>query len=273
MYKGLPVFGRVSKPHFRREAKEYADKEACFIFVNEGQFSVRAQDEVLEVNPQTGLLAKCLNYFYELSRAQQQVGNGVDVIGVLLHPPIMEELFETDLSLSSHRVNYNLKQVQIDALLEAFRQSIAILIDNPELADEAMLRNKLKEFVLLLAKSSNAPSSIDFLAAMFRPNHVEFRTVVQSNLYSSLSIDQLAQLCHMSTSSFKRKFKEVYGESPKRYITRKKVEKAVALLNAEDARISDTAYDVGFETISTFNRSFRSVMGVSPSEYRLTRIA
>jgi len=273
MYKGLPVFGRVSKPHFRREAKEYADKEACFIFVNEGQFSVRAQDQVLEMAPSTGLLAKCLNYFYELSHAQQKVGNGVDVIGVLLHPPIMEEIFEADLSLSTHQVNYNLKQVQIDALLDGFRQSIAILIDNPDLADEAMLRNKLKEFVLLLTKSSSSPSSIDFLAAIFKPNHVEFKTVVQSNLYSSLSVDELAQLCHMSTSSFKRKFNEVYGESPKKYITQKKVERALALLKVDGTRISDTAYDVGFETVSTFNRSFKSVTGKSPSEYRLTQTA
>lgn len=273
MYKGLPVFGRVSKPHFRREAKEYADKEACFIFVNEGQFSVRAQDQVLEVDAKTGLLAKCLNYFYELSQAQQKVGDGVDVIGVLLHPSIMEETFDADLSLSTHQVNYNLKQVQIDALLDGFRQSISILIDNPDLADEAMIRNKLKEFVLLLTKSSNAPSSVDFLSAMFKPNYIEFKTVVQSNLFSSLSVDELAKLNNMSTSSFKRKFKEVFKESPKKYIARKKIEKASGLLKIEGARISDVAYDVGFETVSTFNRSFKSIIGTSPSEYRLTQSA
>jgi len=273
MYKGLPVFGRVSKPHFRREAKEYASQEACFIFVNEGEFSVRAQDEVLELDSNTGLLAKCLNYFYEISKKQQQVGDGLDVIGVLLHPEIMEGIFEADLSQSSYQVNFNLKQVQIDALFDAFRQSIAILIDNPDLADEAMLKNKLKEFVLLLTKSSNAPTSLDFLAAIFKPNHVEFKTVVQSNLYSSLSVDELAKLCHMSTSSFKRKFKNVYNESPKKYIAQKKVEKASALLKVKENRVSDVAYDVGFETVSTFNRSFKSVTGKSPSAYRLTQTA
>ncbi|MCF8277627.1 MAG: helix-turn-helix transcriptional regulator [Flavobacteriales bacterium] len=273
MYKGLPVFGRVTKPNFNREAKEYATEEACFIFVNEGRLSIRAQDQLLEIDQQQGLLAKCINFFYEVSRKQRQLGDGVDVIGVLLHPSIMEELFEADFSLPAFRVNFNLKQVQIDALLDAFRQSIAILIDNPELADEAMLRNKLKEFVLLLAKRSNAPSSIDFLAAMFKPNHVEFKTVVQSNLYSSLSVDELAKLCHMSTSSFKRKFKEVYGESPKTYIALKKIEKASNLLQIKSNRVSDVAYDVGFETVSTFNRSFKSVVGKSPTEYRLAQTA
>jgi AraC-like DNA-binding protein len=273
MYKGLPVFGRVSKPHFKRELKEYVTEEACFIFVNEGELSVRAQDRVLELDSNTGLLAKCLNYFYEVSREQRKVGDGVDVIGVLLHPQIMKELFESDLSQSTYRVNFNLKQVQIDALFDAFKQSIAILIDNPELADEAMLRNKIKEFVLLLSKSANAPSSLDFMAAMFKPEHVEFKTVVQSNLYSSLSVEELARLCHMSTSSFKRKFKEVYHESPKKYIAQKKIERAEQLLKVHDNRVSDVAYDVGFETVSTFNRSFKSVTGKSPSEYRLAQTA
>jgi AraC family transcriptional regulator, exoenzyme S synthesis regulatory protein ExsA len=234
---------------------------------------VNCRNEVLELDKNTGILAKCLNYFYEVSREQRQLGDGIDVIGVLLHPSIMEDLFEADLSLPAYRVNFNLKQVQIDALLDALRQSIAILIDNPELADEAMLRNKLKEFVLLLAKSSNAPSSIDFLAAMFKPNHVEFKTVVQCNLYSSLSVDELARLCRMSTSSFKRKFKEVYGESPKTYISQKKIEKASKLLQIKSTRVSDVAYDVGFETVSTFNRSFKSVIGKSPTEYRLAQTA
>jgi AraC-like DNA-binding protein len=273
MYKGLPVFGRITKPHFKREAKEHVTDEACFIFVNEGEFSVRAQGQVLTLDHKTGLLAKCLNYFYEVSRTQRQTGGGLDVIGVLLYPSIMEEIFDADLSSSSHRVNFNLKQVQIDALFEAFKQSIAILIDNPELADEAIIRNKLKEFVLLLTKSSNAPSSLDFMAAMFKPNHVEFKTVVQANLYSNLSVDELAHLCAMSTSSFKRKFKEVYKESPKKYIARKKIEKASGLLKIEGTRISDVAYDVGFETVSTFNRSFKSVTGTSPSEYRLAQSA
>ncbi|MBI1288873.1 MAG: helix-turn-helix domain-containing protein [Flavobacteriales bacterium] len=273
MYKGLPVFGRVSKPHFKRELKEYVTEEACFIFVNEGELSVRAQDRVLDLDSNTGLLAKCLNYFYEVSREQRKVGDGVDVIGVLLHPQIMKEIFDSDLSQSTYRVNFNLKQVQIDALFEAFKQSIAILIDHPELADEAMIRNKLKEFVLLLTKSSNAPTTLDFLAAMFKPEHVEFKTVVRSNLYSSLSVEELAKLCHMSTSSFKRKFKEVYHESPKKYIAQKKIERAEQLLKVHDNRVSDVAYDVGFETVSTFNRSFKSVTGKSPSEYRLAQTA
>jgi AraC-like DNA-binding protein len=104
---------------------------------------------------------------------------------------------------------------------------------------------------------------------MFKPMDIEFKSTIQSNMYSNLSIDELARLCHLSTSSFKRKFKDTFSTSPKKYISQKKVEKAANLLKTDDSRISDIAFDVGFDSVATFNRNFTSIYGKSPSEYRL----
>ena len=73
---------------------------------------VNCRNEVLELDKNTGILAKCLNYFYEVSREQRMVGDGVDVIGVLLHPDIMGEIFEGDLSQSNYQVNYHFRALQ-----------------------------------------------------------------------------------------------------------------------------------------------------------------
>jgi AraC-like DNA-binding protein len=121
-----------------------------------------------------------------------------------------------------------------------------------------------------MTKSQNVPSQLDFLAGLFSPINIEFKATIQQNLYANLSIDELARLCHLSTSSFKRKFNEVYAQSPKKYISRMKIERAAKLLKSKDLRISDVAYDVGFESVATFNRNFHSVYGKSPSEYRLS---
>lgn len=119
---------------------------------------------------------------------------------------MIQELFEFDLSVSNYSLGYNIKQVEVDRLLENFKESINILIDNPDLADESIIRNKIKEFVLLIAKSQDAPSQLDFLSALFKPLDIEFKSTIQHNLYSNLSIDELTKLCHLSVSSFKRKF-------------------------------------------------------------------
>jgi AraC-like DNA-binding protein len=268
-YKDRIVFGKQFMPHFDRIPKEYFEDEACFVFVNQGELSVRSQNDIMNLDHNSAILAKCLNYFFETNDKQKQSSEGVEVIAVIIYPALVEELFEFDLSKSDFSFDYNIKKIEVDRLLANYRESISILLDNPELADESIIKTKLKEFVLLMAKSQDAPSQLDFLSAMFKPMDIEFKSTIQSNMYSNLSIDELARLCHLSTSSFKRKFNETFSTSPKKYISQKKVEKAAALLKTDDSRISDIAYDVGFDSMATFNRNFTTIYGKSPSEYRL----
>jgi len=269
-YKDRVVFGKQSMPYFDRIPKQYAENEACFVFVNKGEVSVRSQIEPIQLDKSHGLLAKCMNYFFETNEQQRKSSEGVEVIAVLLYPSIVQELFEFDVSNHDYSFDFNIKQIELDRLLENFKESINILLDNPELADENIIKTKLKEFVLLVSKSQEAPSQLDFLAALFKPLNIEFKTTVQNNLYSNLSLDELASLCHLSTSSFKRKFSETFNNSPKRYIAQKKVERAAELLKSRDLRISDIAYDVGFDSLATFNRNFSNLYGKSPSEFRLS---
>lgn len=268
-YKGRIVFGKQVLPYFDRMPKEYFENEACFVFVNKGEVSVRSQTKYMNLDSNTAILAKCLNYFFETDKKQKKSNNVIEVIAVILHPSQVEELFEFDLSKSEYSLDYNIKQIEVDRLLANFRESINILLDNPELADERMIETKLKEFILLITKSQNAPSQLDFLSALFKPIDIEFKSTIQHNIYSNLSLDELARLCHLSTSSFKRKFNEVFNSSPKKYISQKKIEKAAALLKSDNLRISDIAYDVGFDSLATFNRNFTSTYGKTPTEYRL----
>jgi len=269
-YQDRIVFAKQYIPSFSRLPKQYTENEACFIFVNKGEIGVRSQIEPLKLNRNQALLAKCLNYFFEAKNEPETQDEGYEVMAVLLYPSLVQELFEFDLSVSSYTFDFNLKKVEVDRLLENFREGINILLDNPELADENIIKTKLKEFVLLVSKSQEAPSQLDFLAALFKPAEIAFKKTIQNNLYANLSLDEIAALCHLSTSSFKRKFKETYNDSPKKYIARKKVEKAARLLKSQELRVSDIAYDVGFESVATFNRNFSGIYGKSPSEYRLS---
>lgn len=268
-YKGQIVFEKIRMSYFNRMPKFFQDNEACFMFINEGEFSVRTPSEFLSFNKGKGLLSKCFDYFFETNKRQRKSSEFLEAIGVLIYPSMVEELFSFNISSSKHTVNYNVKQIQIDGLLYNFKQSIDILLDNPDLADEEMIKMKLKEFILLVSKTQNAPSQLDFLSAMFKKSPSQFVEAINNNLYSNLSINEFAHLCGMSLSTFKRKFKETFKGSPKKYIAKKKLLKASKMLKLENSRVSDVAYDCGYESISTFNRSFKTYFGKSPSEYRL----
>ncbi|WP_196885368.1 helix-turn-helix domain-containing protein [Aureivirga sp. CE67] len=270
-YKDRVVFIKLSMPYFNRTLKHYVEDEACFMFVNKGEVNIRSQENLITLNKNQGLLAKCMNYFFEpINGKKNQCDNEIESVGIFLYPSLIKDLFEFDINSSNYSLDYNLKQIQIDKLLENYRASIDLLLDNPELADESMIKTKLKEFILLITKSQEIPSQLDFLAALFKPNEVAFKTTIQNNLYANLSLDELATLCHLSVSSFKRKFKEVFNDSPKQYILKKKVEKAAELLHNKELRISDVAFDVGFDSLATFNRNFTKIFKKTPSEYRLS---
>ena len=213
------------------------------------------------------MLAKCFNFFVETTDQQRSKYETMEFLGIYLFPEHVESLLDLNLSSSTKRVDFNVKLLPIDQLFKSYRDSVNILVDNPELTDQQMIETKLKEFVLLISKSQNM-SPLDFLSSMFKLNHTEFQATIQNNLYSGLSVAQFAQLCAMSLSSFKRKFNEEFSEAPKKYIAKKKLQRAVNMLTQSDERISTIAYDCGYETISTFNRSFKAEYEVSPTEFR-----
>jgi len=83
-----------------------------------------------------------------------------------------------------------------------------------------------------------------------------------------LDVPTLAAIAHLSVSQFGRVFKEVYGETPHRYLQRRRVERAMTLLRQTDRPVTDVAWDVGFASLGTFSRTFSNVVGCSPTEFR-----
>lgn len=271
-YKGYEVFEKTTIPAGTgRMPKNSVANEACFLYLNHGEFSVRSADSCLRFDRNKALLSKCVDYFFENLR-EQATFEYIQTVGVLLHQPVLEELFEFDSTSFGYTSHYNIKHVVIDHALEQFKQNIELLVDNPALANEAMIALKLKEFVILLSQVEEVPSQLEFITSLFKKKETDFRVTIRNNLYTTLSIDELARLCGMGITTFKKVFKEQFKESPARYLLKKKLEHAAELLMDQDHRISDIAYDCGFESITTFNRNFKSFYSKSPGEFRHDQI-
>jgi AraC-like DNA-binding protein len=83
-----------------------------------------------------------------------------------------------------------------------------------------------------------------------------------------ITMDHLAALCHMSETNFRRLFKTATGYAPYTYLTRLRAHMAGTLLRNGDMTVLAIAMETGFPTLSSFNRSFKSVMGATPREWR-----
>ena len=84
-----------------------------------------------------------------------------------------------------------------------------------------------------------------------------------------LDIPSLASIACISEAHFIRSFRATFGETPHRYLQRRRVERAMFLLRETDRDVTDICADVGFSSLATFSRTFREIVGESPTSYRL----
>ena len=84
----------------------------------------------------------------------------------------------------------------------------------------------------------------------------------------ALDIAALAKIACVSSAHFIRTYKATFGETPHRYLQRRRIERAMFLLRNTSRDVTDICMDVGFASLGTFSRTFREVVGESPSTYR-----
>ena len=82
-----------------------------------------------------------------------------------------------------------------------------------------------------------------------------------------LDVAMLAREAYASSAHFARSFRRAFGETPHRYLLRRRIERARELLRETDLRVTDVALEVGFASLSSFSHAFRELTGESPGAY------
>jgi len=80
-----------------------------------------------------------------------------------------------------------------------------------------------------------------------------------------LDVAALARIALTSEAHFIRTFKQTFGETPHRYLQRRRLERAMALLRETERPVTEICLDVGFTSLGTFSRTFTQVVGMSPT--------
>jgi transcriptional regulator GlxA family with amidase domain len=88
-----------------------------------------------------------------------------------------------------------------------------------------------------------------------------------------LDVPALARIAHVSPAHFTRTFRATFGETPHRYLQRRRVERAMFLLRETGRSVTEICFAVGFGSPATFSRTFHAVVGSSPRDYRKQAVA
>jgi AraC-like DNA-binding protein len=156
-----------------------------------------------------------------------------------------------------------------DEFLMNFTQSLDVMLTGDQPIYPALQKVKLEELFLYLA--TKYPGQIQQIRNMNveADDELVVRKAVPSHIDSNVTVEELAFLCNMSLSSFKRRFARIYGNSPNKWLLEKRMERAAKMLRQDNRKASEIYYELGYENLSSFIQSFKQIYGITPKQYQL----
>ncbi|PCJ64533.1 MAG: hypothetical protein COA58_12385 [Bacteroidetes bacterium] len=268
---GIKLFEKAAMPN-KSEYVGSLEESACFLYMTSGLNLAIEPMGLTNLHATEGLLKRCGNYVSQF--VTERGSEFCEGVAIYFHPDFIKKIYGNEIPNFLHREapSYNTKKIASNELIQRYINNLIPYFDNPELMDEELAALKIKELILLLLKSQDRTSILDFFSELFAsPRKLKLKDIVENNIYNDISTEQLAFLCDMSLSTFKREFKKTFEETPATYIRQRKIEKAKGLLTSTDMRIQEVGYHSGFNELSSFSHTFQKVTSYSPSDFRMTQ--
>lgn len=155
--------------------------------------------------------------------------------------------------------------IENDTYLNSYLNSLSTIMEAPSAFVENLLTVKFEELLLYLINKYGEAFE-NYLFSLVSDDISPLKKIIQNNLYTSLSLEEIAFLCNMSLSTFKRHFIKEYSQSPGKWFRTKRLLKAKELLEDKKIKSSDVYFDLGYNSLSNFSSAFKSEFGINPSE-------
>jgi len=158
-----------------------------------------------------------------------------------------------------------------DGFIRQYVQSLLLLLQGRSGLSSEIKQIKLEELLLYLFQRD--PAKLQSLQIISKDHaDLQLKKVVESHIGLPITIEELAFLCNMSRSTFKRNFYRLYSTTPQQWLLERKLEKAGELLKFTDESPSRVYLKVGYKNHSSFSYAFRQYFGINPSEYQMQQL-
>lgn len=159
-------------------------------------------------------------------------------------------------------------RVPVDAYLESYISSLEVYFSQAFSPDKKLLRFKFEELLLNIFTLKKYKNIADDLLRLNWNPLTQLEVIMKENFAYNLKLEDYAAMCHMSLSTFKRNFNQVFNETPGQWLSRHKTELACKLLQNSEYSVSQIALECGFEDPSHFVKVFKKYQATTPANYR-----
>lgn len=156
--------------------------------------------------------------------------------------------------------------IRNDAFIISYLNSLTTIMEVPRSFMENLLSVKFEELMLYLLQKYGKKFEI-YLQSLIIEETSPFKNIVEGKIHSNLKLGEIAFLCNMSLSTFKRHFINEYKVSPGKWLQDKRLQRAKEMLMDGKIKSSDIYSDFGYNNLSNFSIAFKNKFGFSPKEY------
>lgn len=239
-----------------------------FSFLQTGNKKVHLEDSFVEVNTKQSVLIKAGNCLMTELLMNDQLY-------------FCKLLFFTNKNVSNFLTKYQLERpvfdplkcrnkslflIENDHFIHSFVECISTILNFTSAANVQLLQVKFEEIMLYLTEKYQA-EFVDYLYSLLNQSHnISLRRVIESNVKTNLNLNEIAFLCNMSLSTFKRHFKSEYQVNPGKWFQQKRLIHARLRILEENKKPSEIFKDYGYENLSNFSNAFKSEFGICPKD-------
>ncbi|WP_353104087.1 AraC family transcriptional regulator [Myroides odoratus] len=256
----IQIFDYCSSQEIARQ--QIVLNQYVFSFLLEGVKEVVFDDAIQVIDPSSFLLMKA--------------GHCLMTEKLSKHSTYRSVLFffsKEDIQKFAQKIELNPPQVQEYQSIHSFPYDdfilryVASLLDIDKLSTETqhrLLAVKFDEIMWYLIEAYG----MDLLYSLLHHNDStqKFTRTIESNKHHKLTLKELAFLCNMSVSTFKRTFEKHYAESPMQWFQNKRLDYARYLLHFEKKTASEIYLEIGYESLSSFIQAYKIKFGVTPKQ-------
>lgn len=239
-----------------------------FAFITSGKKAWRTIYHTYEVNEGDMLFIK-----KGANLTHQFFGDDFCAIFIFIPDEFIKNFLNKNSALIDKRENDVSSQDAIiplhsDELLTNYWHSIRSYLSLAEQPNKELVKLKFEELLLSLFSSASHRELTDYFVSLCRNQLYHMNMVMEQNFAYNLKLEEFAQLCHMSLSTFKKSFKEHYQTTPAVWLKQRRLDMALHHLLTSDMSISQISFESGFEDTSHFIRVFKQKYKVTPLQYR-----
>lgn len=157
--------------------------------------------------------------------------------------------------------------IRNDDYIISYLNSLTTISDAPPVFFENLVALKFEELMLYLLQKYGGKFEM-YLKSLILEETSPFRKIIESKVQSNLKLGEIAFLCNMSLSTFKRHFTSEYKTTPGKWLQERRLETAKKLLEKGELKSSDIYLDFGYNNLSNFSIAFKNKYGFSPKNLK-----